>query len=244
MAIPRSKYKPPATRPPKHYNDTLIAPKSHEPDLADLTGDIATILVGSSKIPFEVPIKLLSKHSPFFQKAFQPSSPFLESTSKTLSLPDDIAGAFACVVRWMYEGKSGLTKDATWLQLSQLWIFADKLLMLELCDDAIRIFPKKFAQIGGNIATSTINYVFANTAPVRKHPLRRMVVDVFAWGGDLGSLRRWMDQYDRGFLSDMWYVLKDLEERKVCTELSMRGQPFYGERVRDYFVSEERDEKR
>lgn len=244
MASPRTKYKPPTTRSSSGHNEFLSPSKPHEPDPADLIGDIATILVGPSKIPFEVPIKLLSKHSPFFAKAFQPSSPFLEASSLTLSLPDDIAGAFACVVRWMYEGKPGLTKDATWLQLSQLWILADKLLISELCDDTIQIFPKKFALIGGNIAASTINYVFANTVPVRKHPLRRMVVDVFAWGGDLGSLRRWMDQYDRGFLSDMWYVLKNLEERKVCTELSMRGQPFYGERVRDYFVAEEREEKR
>lgn len=239
--LPRSG-KPPTTRVSNNGNNDFLPPKPFEPDPADLTGDIAIILVGPFKIPFEVPIRLLSKQSLFFEKAFQPSSPFLEAHSKTLNLPDDITGAFACVVRWMYEGKSGLTADATWLRLSQLWILADKLLIPGLCNATIEIFPQKFKMIGGNIAAHTINYVFANTLPVRRHPLRCMIVDIYAWGGSLEILQRFMGHYDKGFLSDMWHVLKDLEERKVCTELSMSGQPFYGNGVRRYYVDEDREE--
>jgi len=53
-----------------------------------------------------------------------------------------------------------------------------------------------------------------------------------------------MHLYDRGFLSDIYHILADLEEREVCTELSMRGQPFFGAGIQDYFVMERLDKSR
>lgn len=213
----------------------------YTPDPEDLTGDLATILVGASKTQFDIPIKLLSKHSPFFEKAFCPNSLFLEANTQVLELPDDLPPAFACVVRWMFERNCGLTADSTWLQLSQLWILVDKLLMALLCNEIISLFPAKFQKVGGCISPSTIMYVFENTVPRLKHPLRRMIVDVYAWGGSLVDLSKSMDVYDKDFLNEIWHVLKDLEERDVCTELSTTGQPFAGNKIKNYFVGVGKD---
>lgn len=153
-----------------------IPPPFPHPD--DLTGDLATIYVGPSRIGFEAPINLLSRHSPFFANAF--CHPFREASSHTIDLPDDVAAAFACVVRWMFEGQTGLDATSTGLQICQVWILADKLMMTALCNATMTVFPARFRAVGGAISPSTINYVFENTVPERTHPLRRIIVDVFA----------------------------------------------------------------
>ena len=87
---------------------------------------------------------------------------------------------------------------------------------------------------------SCINYVFACTLPGGVHPLRRIVVDICAWGMSLGDLRRGMkeDVYDRGFLEEIYVVLAGLEEQGVCTELAMGGMPWLGEGLSAYKVDE------
>lgn len=87
---------------------------------------------------------------------------------------------------------------------------------------------------------SCINYVFANTLPGWVHPLRRMVVDVCAWGMNLGDLRRSMEEgvYERAFLEEIYVVLAGLEEMGVCTELAMEGMPWLGEGLEAYKVDE------
>ena len=97
------------------------------------------------------------------------------------------------------------------------------------------------------MSPSCINYVFANTLPGEIHPLRRMVVDICAWGMSLGDLRRGMEEgvYDKGFLEEIYVVLTRLEEREICTELALGGMPWLGEGLAAYKVDERiEDEKR
>ena len=92
-----------------------------------------------------------------------------------------------------------------------------------------------------------INYVFANTLPGSVHPLRRMVVDICAWGMSLRDLRRGMEEgvYDKAFLEEIYVVLIGLEERGICTELASGGMPWLGEGLATYKVDERiGDEKR
>jgi hypothetical protein len=214
----------------------------YAPNRELLAGEIATILVGPFEAPFEIPIALLSSQSTFFRKAFDPDSPFREATSGVLHLPDDSPGAFACLARWLWTRDTGLATEAPWMHLARLWVLADKLLIPSLCDSIMGVFAQKFRLIGGCISPSTINYIFSNTSPSlngRRHPLRRMIVDLYAWGGSLRDVSHRMGEYDRGFLEALAVVLESLEQRGIWTEGS-RDQPFLGEGIGEYYVSSER----
>lgn len=61
------------------------------------------IYVGPEGIHHHLSLKLLSHHSPFFDKAFNGS--FKEGSTKRLDLPDEDVHAFNLLVQWIYSGQ-------------------------------------------------------------------------------------------------------------------------------------------
>jgi len=126
---------------------------------------------------FTVDKSILCARSPFFNAAF--NGPWLESATKTVSLPEHRPSCFATYVSWLYkeEFTIGLAvgkEDSP--SLLELYFFAEAVQDLDFADivsDALWRARYVTDQWYGANAT---RYIYDNTAP--SSPLRRMHVEL------------------------------------------------------------------
>jgi len=125
---------------------------------------------------FKVDKSILCARSPFFNAAF--NWPWLESTSKTVSLPDHRPSCFAIYVSWLYKedfniGVAPGKEDSS--SLLELYFFAEAVQDLDFADVVSDALWKAQISTGQWYGANATRYIYDNTAP--SSPLRRMHVD-------------------------------------------------------------------
>ncbi|WEW60202.1 hypothetical protein PRK78_005687 [Emydomyces testavorans] len=148
---------------------------------------VITITVGESKAQFQAHKDLLCEKSPFFNGAL--THDFKEAAENAISLPEDNPDTFERFLQWLYSGSFSLSGIATdeevderYLQLSELYVLADKLEVPHLKNDVIdelfvmKRHPDKPPQ------AEVISYVYENTG--EKSPLRKLMVAWLVWHVD------------------------------------------------------------
>jgi hypothetical protein len=171
---------------------------------------VATILVGPSRIKFRVPVHVLTDQSPFFAKAFQ--GPFKEAETKVMELPDDEPETFARFKAWVRLARTKpdcvaiadteVKNHMKILDLAKLWVFAEKVRVPILQNTVMSYIVDRYKDYNGrNIALDTFNYVFDNTT--EHSQLRRVFVDFVVHNMD----REWYDEHKGGlhveFIEDL-----------------------------------------
>ncbi|KAF2181939.1 hypothetical protein K469DRAFT_752393 [Zopfia rhizophila CBS 207.26] len=165
------------------------------------TGGIANLLVGKDEVPFDAHIELLCACSPFFDNALH--GRFVEAETKMIPLPDDDPDTFTEFLSWMYNRRifADNTKPG-WLELSRLWVMADKYQVPELQNNVMELFPTKFEAMKckGNVHPIVLDFVYDNTTA--DSPLRKMIVDICTWGMDVDKFEQHRKDMPTEFLED------------------------------------------
>lgn len=116
---------------------------------------------------------------------------FKETSEKSMTLPDDDAGAFERLIQWLYfknllvdeeaaEASSDEAQDQVYWQLARLYVTADKYDIIDLKNKTINEFYKlKHKHYFGTPDYEVIDYVYENTAP--NSQLRRLLAEGYNW---------------------------------------------------------------
>ena len=182
------------------------------------------IAVGPDQRRFGVHKGRISCYSTFFKALF--SGSFKEASSDTVLLPDDDPEIFDIVHIWLTidcltQSVNGEDVDCTSRQLIDVFIFGDKYGMPELRNMAINCLIEWVAEKQG----LTAHFAHAYEHTTKNSPLRRLLVDVFAFLPE-----SWAEtaraQYDLllecpEFVTDVAIKLGDGFSRRVFHQVSM-----------------------
>ena len=173
---------------------------------------VLTLRVGPGKISYNVHQDLLFNTSNVFKTAF--SGKFLESSDRSMDLPDDDVESFEQMAHWLYTKDLGLPKPVTeettkqcYWQLAGLNTLADKYEMTSLSNI---IVDELFELYGHSINTipphmDVITYVYENTT--EKSSFRKVMVAWYVWRIDY----RWYKQAStRDFILELPEFAADL----------------------------------
>ncbi|OCK78890.1 hypothetical protein K432DRAFT_331197 [Lepidopterella palustris CBS 459.81] len=166
------------------------------------SGGIANINVGPNEVPFDAHIELLCDCSPFFDNAL--NGRFIEAETKTVPLPEDDPDTFAEFLSWLYCEKIFQTKDNPgWMEISRLWVLADKLGIPTLQNKVMAEFPAKYTRLinKGNIHPKVLDFVYENTH--EDSQLRKIIVDICAWGMEVEKYAKHKESMPTEFLEDI-----------------------------------------
>jgi hypothetical protein len=146
---------------------------------------MVTLLVGKIRVKkFVIHKDFACYYSPVFQTRF--NDDLIEGQLvKEFELEDVSEDTAKFLVQWIYHQtltiaqiENGGTYIRTeWCALHQLWVLADKLLIPRLQNAVLR-YLIQIRDLAKIVPTSTISYVYMNTAP--SSPLRRFVADYCA----------------------------------------------------------------
>ena len=164
------------------------------------------MVVGHSKVSFLVHKAPLRSRSSFFESASR--GEWIEAKSKTISLSDTDPEIFETFVHWAYTSEVDLSLlqppgeqiVATYLQLTKLWIFADKHLDFELCNRVIDLTVEglercKYAGVG------VLQFIWPNTSPGSK--LRKLHLDVMSSYTFADYIKEYAEETPKELLLDL-----------------------------------------
>lgn len=129
------------------------------------------MVVGEERVVFKVHLGTLCKASAYFTAAFSKGH-FLESHSRELFLIEEDPYTVDLFVQWMYS--SGLDEedaeeagemDAWTMELTKLYIFANKYLISELERHVITYLHSQFENSCKAPPFAVLEYVYQNTLP-------------------------------------------------------------------------------
>jgi hypothetical protein len=148
-------------------------------------------------------------YSPVLKKAF--TGGLAESRTQTMVLEDIEEQVFALFVNWIYtqevvheDGQSPGAK-----LLIKLWVLAQKLLVPELQNQMIEAIEKR-RKADNIIHTGMLEYVYKQT--IIGSPLRRLLVDQYAYGTKGGHLLSKSGQFSKECLIDIVEVLVTIRD--------------------------------
>jgi hypothetical protein len=155
--------------------------------------------VGKKPTQFVIHQKLPCDTTDFFLKAF--SGSFKESEGIML-LPDEHPGAFSLFVDWLYRSRiSHVSTARHWVNLFNLYIFAEKLCLNELANRAIDRIRHMEACGSLDIVTIALtSHVYKNT--FADSPLRRYCVEALAYDLSREAMEQHIPVDDR--LKQIW----------------------------------------
>ncbi|TVY73304.1 hypothetical protein LSUE1_G005518 [Lachnellula suecica] len=148
--------------------------------------ELVTLEFGPEKVKFLIHKEFACHYSPVLKAAF--NSEFLEGQTKVYTLDEPIEDTGRLFTHWIYTQQLSIIGFEHWnskntdMALVQLWVLADKLLIPQLQNQAIRELHR--AQMGPldvgdpRIPFSTINYLYENTP--RGSPLRKYIINMCA----------------------------------------------------------------
>jgi hypothetical protein len=168
----------------------------------NLGTELVAIYVGKKPTQFVIHKKLLCDTTDFFLKAF--SGSFKESEG-TMDLPEEHPGAFALSVDWLYRSRvTHVNTVRHWINLFNLYIFAEKLCLNELANRTIDRIRHMEARSPIAIVTLALaSHVYKKT--FTDSPLREYCVAALVY--DLSSKDKHVPADDR--LKQMWKYCRD-----------------------------------
>ena len=122
--------------------------------------------------------KLLLSQAPWFNRAF--TGNFHEADTGCINLRDteiEDQHTIEMFVLWLYSfdlEKEG--PNQSWLQVSKLWVFADKIHVIGLQNKAIKILLTKWRLQGPNVSVNTLCWIWEHSVPGSK--LRELFLDI------------------------------------------------------------------
>lgn len=152
---------------------------------------MVTVHVGEQRHQFLIHKELLCHHSSFFRATFQGS--FIEASSGNVELPDDDVEVFKIFESWLYTGSVGLMSNVAGHQpskLVKLYILADKIEIPAIQKETLETLRERAVRNLDLCDPDTIHLAFENTPP--GSPLRRLLVDVFAYNANPES---WQEDF-------------------------------------------------
>lgn len=178
--------------------------------------------MGKQHDGFNVHEKLI-RTSPFFDKAI--SGRWRESTQKTVQLPEDEPEIFGIYVHWLYFGKLSVFRDdlkskeqKQYRALVKAYSLGDKFMNTKFQNTVIDAIVEESvspASDGKHYYPNglDIEYAYNNTNTLS--PLRRLLVDMYAFSGNGSWLR---DHYTKAnypqlFIFDLACTLLDQQSR-------------------------------
>lgn len=145
---------------------------------------VLTLRVGPGKISYHVHQDLLFNTSNVFKTAF--SGKFLESSDRSMDLPDDDVESFERMAHWLYTKDLGLPKPVTketasqwYWQLAKLNTLADKYEMTTLGNIIVDELFELHGKDNFPPQMDVITYVYENTT--EKSSFRKLMVAWCVW---------------------------------------------------------------
>ncbi|KAI4727085.1 hypothetical protein E4T49_05135 [Aureobasidium sp. EXF-10728] len=179
------------------------------------------LVVGAAKEHYTLHKELLCFYSDFFRAAFNGS--FKEATERKIELPETEAEVFEAFQAWLYTQKlpKNEIKPAKmypeWPLLTKLWIFGDKyqfpLLQNNVADAMLDKVDKD-----AESPVYVLNLAYENTTP--NAPLRKIVVDIMAYRGDMSVGGHCLD-------SKYWSLQACLDAMEVMDSARAQKVPRY-----------------
>lgn len=173
----------------------------------------ARIVVGPSESPRIVPREFLTSVSPFFSAAL--GGTYAEGLSQTIHLPDDRADVWDYFQYWLYTRR--LDHEAVdavdpvkpaYFWLLHLYCLVDKLGVLP-CKNAIVDKVAMLADDTNSVPTPTDTHiVFESFGSRDEDPMKRLVVDLFAWKKTDNLLDQHDDEWHPRFMRDLVVRIK------------------------------------
>ena len=151
------------------------------------------VKVGPDKTIFSFHKDLLCNAAAYFRAALD--GKFREAEEKSIEMPEDNPEIFNYFQFWIYGGSILETheteKDIDDSILVKLWVFAEARGIFELQNAAMTLLIARIDSLR-RTPTEQISYIYEHTS--EKSALRRMVVDVSAYRGELSS---WFETSER-----------------------------------------------
>ncbi|GME65788.1 Btb poz domain containing protein [Neofusicoccum parvum] len=202
-----------------------------------LDGEALTVLVGEDKKAFFVHRKLICEFSSFFRAAC--NGPWKESEEGIVTLPEDGPEEFGIYLKWLYTNEL-IDKNASTENdahgnpyqigrpntLARAYVIGDKIQDILFKNAAIGALIQQISTTK-SYPTGLAQYVYENTP--EKSPLRRLLVDFYAYG----STSKWYEKSDPerdinaapiDFFTDL--VPKIVEVRGNSGDINKEGWPW------------------
>ncbi|CAO2658101.1 Nn.00g073610.m01.CDS01 [Neocucurbitaria sp. VM-36] len=164
-----------------------------------------TINVGKSPsvTTFEIHRGLLCFYSSYFKKLLD--GPFKEGGSSSYNIPDGTADTFQMFFSWLYTGTVMETAgvkdvDLEYMQIIDLYVFADFLMVQELKNRALELFFSSYRKWSPHINCTDV--IYENTT--KNSLLRRLYVQVLL---ELNSFKNWpkyAEHLPKEFIADLF----------------------------------------
>jgi len=162
---------------------------------------------------------LVASHFPFFKTAT--SRRWRKSSDRVIRMPEDEPHVFEVYLKWLYSGlifsksDEGETQNHPitdeYILLYKCYILGEKLQDVGFKDTIMdSINELTWAKKG--IITSTIRFVYDNTPA--SSPVRRFLVDVFTYSGEMVWIGKGKDSHEE-FLFDVSASLLRLKHRQL-----------------------------
>ncbi|KAF2260956.1 hypothetical protein CC78DRAFT_584169 [Lojkania enalia] len=168
----------------------------------------AELLIGPKRTRFLLHTSLLVNQSPYFRAALTGS--FLESTNQAIELPDISVEVFELCVNWLYTNNIDPTpfKDGkpAYYTLLHLYIVADRL-CFEGLRNAITDLIADLADKTNSVLTPSDTRILYDQIG-DEAPLRKLILDLFAFKKTDKLLQMHEDRWHAGFLRDLCVLLK------------------------------------
>lgn len=173
----------------------------------------AKVLIGQDECVRIVPRELLTTNSPFFHAALTGS--FAEGLTQIVKLPEDRVDVFDYFLFWIYtrrldheavDAEEPLKPAYFWLL--HLYCLVDKL-GIETCKNAIVDKIAHLAEATNSVPTPSDTWiVFETFGGVNNNPMRRLLVDLFAWKRTDNLLDCHEDEWHPRFMRDLCVKMK------------------------------------
>lgn len=202
-----------SSRPHAHSNLSF-------PGLPDFSKEV-TIIINEDQpdlaASFHVPEGLLTENSEFFQAACR--NEWKEATSRMIKLPDVEPDIFSLYLFWVHRGKLAVRNErvtdgkhfadntrATQTSLVKLWILADRLSDVRLCNtiiDEMIAATQICDDIGGFVLFPPDLTVLIWSATTAGRPIRQLIIDYFITYVYVTKVEEVMDDHHPDFLKEL-----------------------------------------
>lgn len=182
---------------------------------ADFTSTV-TLYVGPKCSPFSIHTSLLTTQSPYFRAAL--TGPFVESTTKTITLDDVSPDHFQLLVSWLYTSSIPAPfKDGkpAYYTLLHLYSLADRLCMEGLRNAVVDLIADLADRTNSVLTPSDTRILYGGIRD--SAPLRDLVLDLFAFKKTDRLVESHADSWHAAFLRELCVLLK-----RPCAQALLR----------------------
>lgn len=200
-----------------------------------------TFVVGRAKETFVVHKAFATSQCQDFERAFNDPSR-KECQTQTMELPDIEPEEFGHLVHWLYFKEVDVDEIARKTILFDLWDMASRFNIVGLRSYALRMVKEVFPTLNEGEKKIFIEWVYCNEkldAKLSMAPIRKLIVDMVAWGMEpekLGELR------DDDTPPGLWVDLALVMSKHVWDRLPTK---YFGKvGSTEYYMSEESEVKK